>query len=418
MSWLVGVVAVMVAMGSVLAMAEASISRMTRSRAAALFAEGRRNAGRLDAIERDPATYLNSIYLAVMVMQNGSAVLTALLAQHYFGDIGVTVTTLLFTLAYFVIVEAMSKTFGILHSDRVALELAPLVWLLGRALSIPTRALIGMANILLPGKGLKQGPFVSEHEIHSIAELGHKEGVIEEAEKDMIHSVLQLGDTLVREVMVPRPDIASIEAERPIRDAHDLAVRRGFSRYPAYRGDLDHTEGIVHIKDILAALRDGRHDAPVSEILRPAHFAPLTTRAALLLRDMQSHKFHMTLVVDEYGSVSGLVTLEDVLEELVGDIAEEHEQEPRDIVPLGDGRYRVDAAVSIHELNQEIGIDLPRDKWNTVGGLMYGMLGAIPSQGQSVVVDGLRFTAEKADGRRVTTVVVGREPDAETPAES
>jgi CBS domain containing-hemolysin-like protein len=417
MSWLVGVVAAMVAMGSVLAMAEASISRMTRARALALHAEGRRNGALLEAVQRDPASYLNAIYLAVMVIQNGSAIIVALLAEHYVGELGVTITAFVFTLVYFVVVEAMSKTFAILHSDRVALLLAPLVWLLGRALALPTRALIGLANILLPGKGLKQGPFVSEHEIHTIADFGHEEGVIEESEKDMIHSVLHLGDILVREVMVPRPDVAAIEAERSIREAHDLAVRRAFSRYPAYRGDLDHTEGIVHIKDILAALRDNRHDAPVSEILRPPHFVPQTSRAAVLLREMQSQKFHMSLVVDEYGSVSGLVTIEDVLEQLVGDIAEEHEQEARDIVALPDGRYRVDAAVSIHELNQEIGIDLPRDKWNTVGGLMYGMLGAIPSPGQSVVVDGLRFTAEKADGRRVTSVLVSREPDTETSAD-
>ena len=410
MSWLVGVVTVLVAMGSVLAMAEASVSRVSRSRASALLVESRRNAARLDVIARAPAPYLNAVYLAVMVVQNGSAILTALIAEHYFGDLGVSIAAFLFTLAYFVVVEAMSKTFGILHSDRVALALAPLVWLLGRVLALPTRALIGMANVLLPGKGLKEGPFVSEHEIHSIAELGHEEGVIEEAEKNMIHSVLHLGDILVREVMVPRPAVAAIDVDRSIRDAHDLAVRRGFSRYPAYRGDLDHAEGIVHIKDILAALRDGRHDAPVSELMRASHFVPQTTRAAVLLREMQSHKFHMSLVVDEYGSVSGVVTLEDVLEELVGDIAEEHEEESRDVVVLGDGRYRVDAAVSIHELNQEIGVDLPRDKWNTVGGLMYGLLGAIPAQGQSVVVDGLRFTAERADGRRVTTILVGREP--------
>jgi CBS domain containing-hemolysin-like protein len=228
----------------------------------------------------------------------------------------------------------------------------------------------------------------------------------------MIHSVLHLGDILVREVMVPRPDIVSIEVERTIREAHELAVQHGFSRYPAYRGELDHTEGIVHIKNILGALRDDRHEAPVSEILRQAHFVPQTKHAAELLREMQSQKFHMSLVVDEYGSVSGLVTIEDVLEQLVGDIAEEHETEPRDIVALGDGRWRVDAAVSIHELNQELGTELPRDKWNTVGGLMYGLLGSIPAPGQSVTLDGLRFTAEKADGRRVSTVVVSREPEA------
>jgi CBS domain containing-hemolysin-like protein len=388
---------------------------MTRVKAAALREEGHRNAKLLESIVRDPAPYLNAIYLAVMFVQNGSAVLAAILAQQRFGDLGVTIAALVFTLVYFVLVEAMSKTFAILHNERVALFLAPVVWLLGRLLALPTRGLIGLANILLPGKGLARGPFVSDAEIRSIAELGHEEGVIEETEKDMIHSVLHLGDILVREVMVPRPDIVSIEVERTIREAHVLAVEHGFSRYPAYRGALDHTEGIVHIKNILGALRDGRHEAPVSEILRQAHFVPQTKRAAALLRDMQSQKFHMSLVVDEYGSVSGLVTIEDLLEELVGDIAEEHETEPRDVVALGDDRWRVDAAVSILELNQELGIELPRDKWNTVGGLMYGLLGTIPAPGQSCVVDGLRFTAEKADGRRVSTVVVSREPGTEVP---
>ena len=241
-----------------------------------------------------------------------------------------------------------------------------------------------------------------------MAELGHAEGVIEQAEKEMIHSVFHFGDMLVREVMVPRPDIVAIEVGQSLREAHALAVQHGFTRLPAYQGDLDRTEGIVHGKDILAALLDGRHETRLAELLRPAHFVPESKRAAELLREMQSEKFHLTMVADEYGSVSGLVTLENLLEELVGDIAEEHEREVLDLEPLGDGRYRVDASVTVYELNQLLGTDLPHDRWNTVGGLMFGLLGTIPAQGQTIRSEGLQFTAEKVQGRRVTTVLVTR----------
>ena len=407
MLWVTGLVAGLVILGSVLAIAESSISRMTRVRAIALRQEGRRNAAVLERIASDPPRYLNSIYLSVMFAQNGSAILVAIVTDHYFGTLGVTLVSVGFTLGYFVVVEAMSKTFGILHSDRAALAVAPMVWFLGRTLALPSRLLIGLANVLLPGKGLKQGPFVYEQDIRSMAEVGHEAGAIEEAEKELIHSVFHFGDMVVREMMVPRPDIVAIDVESSsLRDAHTLLVRHAFTRVPAYRGDLDRTEGIVHAKDILSALLEGRHDTRLAELLRPAHFVPESKRAAVLLHEMQQGKFHLAMVTDEYGSVAGLVTLEDLLEELVGEIAEEHEQEARDVEPLGEGRYRLDASLSIPELNQLLGTDLPRDSWNTLGGLMFGLLGTIPAQGQTVTSKGFRFTAERVHGRRVTRVLV------------
>jgi magnesium and cobalt exporter, CNNM family len=411
MSWMVACVAALVVLGAVLAMAEASISRMTRVRAAALKESGRRNAALLEAIELDPAPYLNSIYLAVMLAQNGSAILVARLASWYFDDLGITLLSVGFTLAYFIVVEAMSKTFGILHSDRAALALAPVVWVLGRILVLPTRALIGIANILLPGKGLKQGPFVSQQDIRSMAEVGHEEGVIEETEKEMIHSIFAFGDTLVREVMVPRPDIVAVEADRSVDGAMETVLSNKFSRVPVFRGDLDHIVGVLHEKDILAALYAGQRDRPVTELVGPAHFVPETSRAAALLRRMQREQFHMAMVVDEHGSTSGLVTLENLLEELVGNIADEHDvDEEKDIERLADGTYRVDASVSIRELNDLLGTEFPRERWNTVGGLMFGVLGTIPTQGEAVSLDGWRFTAEKVQGRRVTTVLVLSDP--------
>ncbi len=411
MTWMVACVVALVVLGTVLAMAEASISRMTRVRAAALKEEKRRNAALLEAIELDPAPYLNSIYLAVMLAQNGSAILVARLADRYFDDLGITLVSVAFTLAYFIVVEAMAKTFGILHSDRAALALAPIVWVLGRILVMPTRMLIGIANVLLPGKGLKQGPFVSQQDIRSMAEVGHEEGVIEETEKDMIHSIFAFGDTLVREVMVPRPDVVAVEAEQTIDGAMDVVLKNQFSRLPVYRGDLDHCIGILHEKDILATLYAGHRETLVTELVRPAHFVPETSRAAALLRRMQREQFHMAIVVDEHGSASGLVTLENLLVELVGNIADEHDvDEEKESERLGDGAYRVDASVSIRELNDLLGTDFPRDRWNTVGGLMFGVLGTIPTQGESVALKGWRFTAEKVQGRRVTTVLVRRDP--------
>jgi CBS domain containing-hemolysin-like protein len=247
-----------------------------------------------------------------------------------------------------------------------------------------------------------------------MADVGHEEGAIEEREKEMIHSVFHFGDRVVRELMVPRPDAIGVDLERAsVRDAHALIVRHGFTRLPAYRGTLDQTEGIVHAKDLLKILLDGDQDTPLSTLLRPAHFVPGSKKASALMREMQQERFHVAMVTDEYGSVAGIVTLENLLEELVGDIAEEHEREVPEVEPLGEGRWRIDASVTIAELNELLGTELPSERWNTVGGLMFGELGEIPSEGQAVFVQGFRFVAERVRGRRVTRVLVIREAPPE-----
>jgi CBS domain containing-hemolysin-like protein len=416
-SWLVAVVILLVLFGSILAMAETSISRMSRVRAIALREEGKRNASILEEIETNPARYLNSIYFVVSIVQNGSAIIVALLAQMRFGNVGITVISVLFTAGYFVVVESMSKTYGILHSDGVALALAPLVWALGRILALPTRLLIGLGNVLLPGKGLKQGPFVSEEEIRSMAEVGHEEGVIEQEEKELIHSIFEFGDTIVREVMVPRPDVVAVDFRKPLRAVQDLVLRHGYSRIPVYREDLDKTEGIIYAKDVLKALHQSRQNVPLLDLSRPAHFVPESKRVAELLRQMQEQKFHIALVTDEYGSVSGLVTLEDLLEELVGEITDEYDREEPQIEPVDDNTFRVNGRVSIDDVNDLLDVDLPQDEWDTVAGLMNGLLGAVPRQGDTVTFANLTFTAERVLGRRISKVlIVRREPEEEVAA--
>jgi putative hemolysin len=419
-NWLWILAGVFVILGSLMAMAEASLTRMTRIRALSLEEEGRRNAALLVRLETDPPRYLNSIYLTVMIVQNGSAILVAILAERTFGGLGVTIASLIFTLLYFVLVEAMAKTFAILHSDRVALALAPLVFFLGRVLAWPTRGLIGLANVLLPGKGIKAGPFVSEGDIRSMAEVGSEEGSIEEEEKELIHSIFEFGDTIVREVMVPRPDIICIEDDKTLRDVQALVLTHGTSRIPVYNADedLDDVIGIIFAKDVLKALHQGKQDLPLAELVRPARYVPESKKVGILLREMQQEKFHMALVTDEYGSVTGLVALEDLLEELVGEITDEYDREEPAIEEVEDGRFRVSGKASIDDVNEELETDLPDEDWDTIAGLVLDLFGRIPEEGEEVTLEGLTFRAEEVIGRRIAKVLITRAPtDDPVPAE-
>ncbi|MBA3552043.1 MAG: HlyC/CorC family transporter [Actinobacteria bacterium] len=408
------VVALLVLLGSILAISETSISRLSRVRALALREEGRRNASVLVEIESDPPRYLNAIYLSVMIVQNGSAILVAILAgQMTEGNWAIALISAGFTLGYFVVVEAMSKTFGILHSDRAALGLAPVVWFLGRVMAYPTRLLIGLANILLPGKGLKQGPFVSEEEIRQLAEAGHEEGSIEEAEKELIHSIFEFGDTLVREVMVPRLDIVAADVNSDQRLVLDLILRHGYSRIPVFHGSVDEIVGIVYAKDLLRHLHAGKGDVPLETIMREPYFVPETKKLAELLKEMQQRAVHIAVVFEEHGSTAGLVTIEDLLEEIVGEIADEYDREEPQMESLNDHTYRVSGRFPIDDLNEYLSVDLPHDEWDTVAGLMYGILGSVPTQGETVSFANLTFTAERVQGRRIAKVLITRKDESQ-----
>jgi putative hemolysin len=405
----------LVIFGSLMAVAESALTRMTRVKALSLEDEGRRNAALLVKIESDPPRYLNSVYLCVVLVQNGSAILVAFLAERTWGSGVVTIGSLVFALLYFVFVEAMSKTFGVLHSDRVALALSPMVFFLGRVFAWPTRGLIGLANVLLPGKGIKAGPFVSEEEIRSMAQVGSEEGSIDEDEKELIHSIFEFGDTIVREVMVPRPDIVAIEDDKTLRDVQALVLQHGTSRIPVYNHveDLDDVIGIVFAKDVLKALHQGKHDMPLSEVVREARYVPESKKVADLLREMQREKFHLALVTDEYGSVTGLVSLEDLLEELVGEITDEYDREEPEFERIGDNVYRVSGKTSIDDVNELLDAELPDEEWDTVAGLVLDIFGRIPDEGEECETDGLTFRAETVKGRRIASVLITRKPEPE-----
>ncbi len=398
------VVLLLIAMAAVLAAAEVAVTRMTRIRAYHLREEGRRGSPSLVRVVEDPSRYLS----VILLLHLSGTTIAVIVAVRVFGDIGEVIGTALMTVLLFVLAEVTPKTFAVQNTDRVALRVAPLIAGLTRLLGPVARVLIGVANVILPGKGLPKGPFVTEEEIKQMAEVASEEEEIEEEEKELIHSVFEFGDTIVREVMLPRPDIVAVDARKSLRAVQDLVLQHGFSRVPVFKDDLDEVVGVVYAKDVLKELRLGRPDAPLEEIVRPAHFVPESKKCAELLREMQRQKFHIALVTDEYGSVAGLVTLEDLLEELVGEIEDEYDTEEPRILPVDENTYRVSARLSIDDVNDLLGANLPDTEWDTVGGLMQGLLGQIPEQGQDVTFDGFRFVAERVKGRRMDKVLIER----------
>lgn len=387
-----------------LALAETSITRMTRSRAAALEQTNPRAGARVlrivDNLERD----LNSVYLAVNIVQTVQAALVGVLTANLFGALGVAIGIVLNVVVIFVIAEAAPKTWALQHTERAAVLTAPLVEAVGWVLRVPARALIGIANVILPGKGLKKGPFVTEEEILALAEEAAEHAVIEESERDLIESIIDFGDTVAREIMVPRTDMVSIGSDATVSQLVDLAIERGLSRIPVFGESTDDIEGIVYVKEAIRAEREGAGDEPALGIAHPAMFVPETKRGSELLAEMQSRHTHMAIVVDEYGGTAGLVTLEDLLEELVGEIRDEFDADEPDIVTLDNGALRVHGRMPISELNDLLDADLPDDDWDTVGGLIFSKLGHVPTVGERVEVDGYELVVERLQGRRITRV--------------
>jgi len=242
--------------------------------------------------------------------------------------------------------------------------------------------------------------------------VASSEGEIEEDEKELIHSIFEFGDTIAREVMVPRPDVVAIEDIASLRDVQSVMLEHGYSRIPVFHEDLDDVVGVAFAKDVLRAVHDGKLDAPLADIVRPAHFVPESKKATDLLKEMQLEKFHQVLVTDEYGSVTGILSLEDLLEELVGEIADEYDVDEPEMVELGDGVYRVSGKTSIDDVNDMLGVKLPDEEWDTVGGLVLDIFGKIPDAGEETDFQGLQFRAEEVQGRRVATVVISRSADA------
>ncbi|WP_340561604.1 hemolysin family protein [Streptomyces sp. GSL17-111] len=417
------------------ACAEAGLARTTSFRAEQAVRSGRRGSAKLAAVAADPVRYLNLAMLLRVASEMAAGVLVTYACLRYFAEpwqaLAVAIGTMV--LVSYVAVGVSPRTIGIQHPLNTATAAAYVLLPLTRVLGPLPQLLILLGNALTPGRGFRKGPFASEAELRAMVDLAESESLIEDDERRMVHSVFQLGDTLVREVMVPRTDLVTIERFKTIRQALTLALRSGFSRIPVIGENEDDVVGIVYLKDLARKVhisRDAESEL-VSSAMRPAAFVPDTKNAGDLLREMQGDRNHVAVVIDEYGSTAGIVTIEDILEEIVGEITDEYDRELPPVEDLGDGRFRVTARLDIEDMGELYGLTgFDDEDVETVGGLLAKLLGRVPIAGASAVADlsedpadpalaGLRLTAESTAGRRnrIDRVLVER-VDAEQPDDS
>ncbi|MBB3082566.1 hemolysin family protein [Geodermatophilus sabuli] len=408
---------------------DAALQRVSRARVEELRRDGVKRAAVLEDVVTERARHVSLLLLLRIACEMVAAVLGTVVLYRLWGGGWQTVLTAagVMTVVSYVLVGVGPRTLGRQHAYGFALRTAGVVRLLGRLLGPVATLLILVGNMITPGRGYRDGPFSSEVELRELVDMAEERGVVESGERNMIHSVFELGDTIAREVMVPRTDVVWIERSKTVRQALALAMRSGFSRLPVIGENVDDVVGVVYLKDLIRRAQgtpDPRNGPRVEELMRPPTFVPESKPVDELLRDMQAQRIHIAIVVDEYGGFAGLVTIEDILEEIVGEIADEHDAVQRPPVEhLEDGAVRITARLPVGDLAELFDVELPEDDdVETVGGLLARELGLVPIEGSAAEVSGLRLVAESTGGRRnrIDTILVCRAapPDAEETAES
>ena len=389
-----------VIVGSALvALAESSFARVSRIRALAWEEEGRRGATRLARLLEHPERVAAVTALFRMSGRIVAAPAVGIVGWRQGGGWGASVAVAAYLVTVLVVGELLPRRVSNRFGDAVALRAAGLAVVL-----VKVAPLVGLARAVVSPVRARDANGGTDDD-----EGGEPDEEIDEEERQLIHSIFEFGETVVREVMVPRTDMVALERDLTIDGALDVAIPAGFSRLPVLGDSPDHIEGLVFVKDLIRASRRGQGERPISGVTRKAVFVPEQKRVAELLREMQTRKFHMAVAVDEYGGTAGLVTLEDVLEEIVGEITDEYDVEEPRVEETEDGRLRVAGRTPIDELNELLGVELPATEWDTVGGLIFDVVGHVPDPGEVVAVQGIEFEAERVQGRRIVSVRVRRQ---------
>ena len=417
-AWLLASAATLVLLAGLFSAADAALSSYSRARAAELAGEGKAGAKTLVALLDDAPRYLNTALLLRLLCEIAATVLVAGLVRDAFdGDFwrAALTTIAIMLVVSFVVIGVAPRTLGRQHDERLALFSAAPLSAVSTILGPIPRVLIMVGNAITPGRGFREGPFSTETELRELVDLAEASAVIESGERRMIHSVFELGDTSAREVMVPRNDVVYIERHKNLRQTMSLFLRSGFSRVPVIGENLDDILGFAYLKDLVRRdfeAPDVEFTQRVEEVMRPAIYVPDSKPVDALLTEMQAMRQHVVVVVDEYGGTAGLVTIEDVLEEIVGEITDEYDEDEIQVEILEDGAARVSSRYPIDDLDELFGFDVDEEDVDSVGGLMAKHLGRVPIPGSSVEAHGLRFEAEDTAGRRnrVGTVVIRRTP--------
>ncbi|NCV76680.1 MAG: HlyC/CorC family transporter [Actinobacteria bacterium] len=391
-----------------LAGSESAINSISRVYVEELAEKSSRRAAWVARVLGEPARYLNVI---LFVRKACELTATVVVAEGLRSEIASPVQALalaIFIMMFlsYVVVGVGPRTLGKQRAGRWIFPASVVAVILSTVLGPVTSLLIAIGNAITPGKGFKSGPFANEAELRDLVDQAHERGLVEESEHEMIHSVFELGDTLVRELMVPRTEMVWIEGSKNLRQGLSLALRSGFTRIPVIGDDVDNVIGIAYVKDLARRTheyRESEQSELVREHLRPATFVPETKTAAELLKEMQRDQIHLAIVVDEYGGTAGLITIEDILEEIVGEIADEYDDDVEEFEWISEGKARVAARLHIEDLAEKLEIDMSaeeREDVDTVGGFVTKSLGRVAIPGSEVVLKGWKISAERPIGRR------------------
>ena len=405
----------LVPIGGLIACVDSALARVSKARAEEFVREARPGAKALWAIMGDRPRYTNLLLLLRVSCELTATVLATIVARAEFGRGWAVpaVTVLLMIVVSYAVIGVGPRTLGRQHFNRVALAGAPAVRVLGSLFNPLAALLTLLGNAITPGRGMRDGPFASEVELRELVDMAEQRGVVEHEERQMIQSVFELGNTIAREVMVPRTELVWIEHSKTVRQGLALALRSGFSRIPVVGENLDDIIGVGYLKDMARRAQDPdrARTTPVSDVMRPVTYVPESKPVDELLREMQAARSHIAVVIDEYGGTAGLVTIEDILEEIVGEITDEYDVERAPIERIDEDTARVTARLAVEDLEEIFPVELPdRDDVETVGGLLAEALGRVPIPGASAVVHGLELTAEDVGGRRnrIDTILVRR----------
>lgn len=415
---------IFVVLASVLVAAEAALVRVSKVSIENLKKEGNRRASRLLEMLDDRAKHVNALLFAHLTLSTVAIILVTTSFLEIFKDnsMALLASSVVMVLIGYVILGVAPQTLGRQRADTIAMATARLTKFVTLFLSPLTRLFILLGNAITPGKGYREGPFSTQAELRELVDLAGADSLIEDDERQMIHSVFELGDTIAREVMVPRTEMVWIEQHKTLRQAMSLSLRSGYSRIPVVGESIDDIIGVIYIKDIARRVFE-HHQAEtsehVSDLMRDAFMVPDSRSVDELLRDMQSARTHLAVLVDEYGGTAGLVTIEDVLEEIVGDISDEYDVLAPDIEELAHGEFRVSSRLHIDDLAELIHETLNDDGVDTVAGLMGKRLGIVPIPGAQVRVNDWLLTAESVAGRRhrIDSVLVAKDAFVEEEGE-
>ncbi len=402
-------VLVLLVLSGFFALAETSLVRMNKSRARSLQEQHRRGARALTLLTETPQKFLNPLLLLVLICQLVSATMVGVLADRLFGTAGLFIGIVGEVVVIFVFFEAIPKNYAVQHPDNAALLTAPVVSTLLKFWPIKwlSTLLLGVAQGVIRLVGLEgQTQKMTESEVLAMADVAQEDHAIESSERNFIHSVIEFGDTIVREVMVPRIDMVDIPDTATVREALDLAVATGRSRIPVLGEGVDDVVGIVNLRHLAGLFAEGRGSALVRDYMGEPRFVPETKRVASLLSEVRKGKSHLFIVIDEYGGTAGLVTLEDVLEELVGEITDESDPTVEDDSQNTESGLTLSGRLNIDDANEEFELSLPKDGWDTVGGLVLDLAGGVPDVGDVVSTPNYHLTVLRMDGRRIEEVLV------------